>query len=78
MTDELTILDETIHNNQLLQKGLVDKLTPKELAIALSQMLFEVTERLPIKLVEVRDRDAIGEVGPFRYSGQADTLTQVL
>jgi len=76
MTNELDILNETLYENSLLIKGLGEKLTPEELDIALSQMLFEVTERLPIKLVEVRDRDAIREVGPFRYSGQADTLTE--
>ena len=69
-------LREVIHENPLLIKGLDEKLSPKELAFVLSQLLFEATNRLSIKLVEVRDLDTLAEKGPFKYSGQAETLMQ--
>jgi hypothetical protein len=74
--NELVVLREVVHENRLLIRGLDEKLSPKELALVLSQLLFEATDRLPIKLVEVRDRIALREKGPFKYSGQAETLMQ--
>lgn len=72
--NELAVLREVIHENTLLAKGLDEKLSPKELGQALSQLLFEATDRLPIKLVEIRDRVILKEKGPFKYSGHAETL----
>lgn len=74
--NELVVLREVVHENPLLLKGLDEKLSPKELALTLSQLLFEATDRLAIKLVEVRDHVVLREKGPFKYSGQTETLMQ--
>jgi hypothetical protein len=75
-SNDLTILHEIIHENSLLLKGLNERLTSRELTVLLSQLLFEITNRLSVKLVEIRDRKALMENGPFKYSGQVDTLKQ--
>ncbi|MCX6814525.1 MAG: hypothetical protein NTY20_02675 [Candidatus Aenigmarchaeota archaeon] len=56
------------------EKGKEEKLTKKEIAKILATELFEITNGTGQKLVEVRDYDAMKKKGPFKYSGQVDTL----
>lgn len=58
----------------VMDKGLREKLSEEQIARALSILIFETSNILPDKLVEIRDHQTIKLCGTFKYAGQADTL----
>lgn len=68
------ILENILKNSGLVEKGLENRLNDEEISQILSTMLFEITNKLGQKLVEVRDYDEIKVKGTFRYSGQTDMM----
>jgi len=73
--DESEILESVLEkSSSTIDKGLENRLGEEETSKILAQMLFEITNTLGQKLVEVRDYDDIKNKGTFRYSGQTDTM----
>ena len=90
-TSEVDILDRVLARHaDLIERGWDEKLSQKEIAEILVDLLFGVTKELPKnKLVQVRDYDEIAAeqtgakykwsekpklVGPFKYAGQVSTM----
>lgn len=61
---------------ELLKEGQYNKLDKEENAKVLTGYLFNITNDLGQKMVEVRDYDKIAEEGPFKYAGRVDTMYQ--
>lgn len=68
------IADAIKKTGLLFEKGMEEELSGDEAARVLTTLLFEVTNNTDQRLVEIRDYDTIKEVGPFKYSGQVDTM----
>ncbi len=70
---ELAVLNRVLDEEGItLSSGA--RLSEREIASVLANMLFRVTKETGTRLVEVRDHARLAEVGPFKYSGQADTM----
>lgn len=57
-----------------VEKGLRQKLTAEDTTRVLTTMLFEITNQMGQKLVQVKDYDEMKKSGPFRYAGQISTM----
>ncbi|MCD6247055.1 MAG: hypothetical protein J7J87_01300 [Candidatus Diapherotrites archaeon] len=69
------ILEEVMGKCEpIIERGLKERVTSKEAAEVLSSLLFEITEKLGQKLIEVRSYETIKEKGTFKYAGQVETL----
>lgn len=74
-TDELEILNKVLLKCDLIvKKGLEERLNEEETTQVLAMMLFEITNNLKDRLIEVRDYEQIAKVGTFKYAGRADTM----
>lgn len=69
--DGLEALDAVIKNSAV---GGSERLSEEAISKLLAQLLFEATNRSDNRLVEVRDYKDISEKGPFKYSGQTQTM----
>ena len=73
--DELEILNSVLEKcSPITQRGLEERLNEEEITKVLAMMLFEITNNLKDRLIEVRDYEQIAKVGTFKYAGQADTM----
>lgn len=69
--DGLEALDAVIKNSAVGGSG---RLSEEAISKLLAQLLFEATNRSDSRLVEVRDYKDISCKGPFKYSGQTQTM----
>lgn len=74
-TNELEILNSVLEkSSSIVQKGLEKRLSEEETTKVLAIMLFEITNNLKDRLIEVRDYEQIAKVGTFKYAGRADAM----